>query len=139
MRDLYHPAVALGVQILIGLLTGNFWLGALAGSAIFIGREHAQAEYRWIERFGKRFENEAEYAEWHWNTYGQFEGRNPGTSWDAYFWNYEDIRAEWDKLSGLRSKMPWWGGFDPKVWDRHSLLGFVLPLAASVVVAAVLS
>jgi hypothetical protein len=92
LREIYHPAVALGVQILIGLLTGNFWLGALAGSAIFIGREHAQAEYRWIEHLG----------------------------------------------GGLRANMPWWGGFDPKVWDRHSLLGFLLPIGASILIAVVL-
>jgi hypothetical protein len=92
LRELAHPAVALGVQILIGLLTGNFWLGALAGSAIFIGREHAQAEYRWIEHLG----------------------------------------------GGLRANMPWWGGFDPKVWDRHSLLGFLLPIGASILIAIVL-
>jgi hypothetical protein len=92
LSNLYHPAVSLGVQILIGLLTGNFWLGALAGSAIFIGREHAQAEYRWIEHLG----------------------------------------------GGLRANMPWWGGFDPKVWDRHSLLGFLLPIGASILIAIVL-
>jgi hypothetical protein len=90
---LAHPLVAVGLQIVLGLITGNFWLGALGGSAMFIGREHAQAEYRWIEHHG----------------------------------------------GGLRANMPWWGGFDPKVWDRHSLLGFVLPLVGSVVLAAVLS
>jgi hypothetical protein len=88
-----HPLVAVGLQVVLGLITGNFWLGALAGCAIFIGREHAQAEYRWIEWFG-----------------GQ-----------------------------KRANMPWWGGFDPKVWDKHSLLGFALPIVGSVVLAAVLS
>ena len=92
LRELAHPAVAVGLQLLLGLITGNFWLGALAGSAIFIGREHAQAEYRWIEHLG----------------------------------------------GGLRANMPWWGGFDPKVWDRHSLIGFLAPLGVVALIAIVL-
>ena len=47
-----HTAAALLVQIAIGLWTRNWWAGAAAVSAYFIGREFAQAEYRWIEMFG---------------------------------------------------------------------------------------
>lgn len=47
-----HAALALLVQAAIGLLTGNWWAGAAFGVGLYIGREHAQAEYRWIERYG---------------------------------------------------------------------------------------
>jgi len=47
-----HTIMALIAQAAIGLLTGNWWAGAALGSAYFIGREVAQAEYRWIEHYG---------------------------------------------------------------------------------------
>tara|TARA_R110000868_G_scaffold315944_1_gene576791 strand:- start:2906 stop:3178 length:273 start_codon:yes stop_codon:yes gene_type:complete len=47
-----HAVIAVGIQLLVGKLTGNWWLPAAAMSALYIGREHAQAEYRWIEHFG---------------------------------------------------------------------------------------
>lgn len=47
-----HLIIALVIQLLVGLLTGNWWAGAALSAGIFIGREHAQAEYRWIEKFG---------------------------------------------------------------------------------------
>ena len=48
-----HTIVALAIQIAIGLTTRNWWAGALLASGYFIGRELAQAEYRWIEQFGE--------------------------------------------------------------------------------------
>lgn len=53
MIYLQHAVMALAAQALIGFTTGNWWAGAALGSAYFIGREVAQAEYRWIEWFGK--------------------------------------------------------------------------------------
>nr|WP_311269764.1 hypothetical protein [Sphingobium sp. WCS2017Hpa-17] len=47
-----HAIMALIAQAAIGFPTGNWWAGAMLGSAYFIGREVAQAEYRWIEWFG---------------------------------------------------------------------------------------
>jgi hypothetical protein len=47
-----HAAYGLLFQVVIGLLTGDWWAGAAAGAFFFIGREHAQAEYRWIDTFG---------------------------------------------------------------------------------------
>jgi hypothetical protein len=47
-----HGSLALLMQAAIGLSTGNWWAGAALGVGLFIGREHAQAEYRWIERYG---------------------------------------------------------------------------------------
>ena len=41
-----HAAYALIIQLIIGLLTNNWWAGAAAGMAFFIGREHAQREYQ---------------------------------------------------------------------------------------------
>lgn len=47
-----HLAYALVMQAVIGLLTGNWWAGAAFGAAWFAGREHAQAEHRYIYRNG---------------------------------------------------------------------------------------
>ena len=47
-----HLGVAVALQILIGALTGNWWAGAAFGVAVFVGREHAQAEYKYIQKNG---------------------------------------------------------------------------------------
>ncbi len=52
MSLLEHTFAALAVQAIIGRVTGNWWAAAAAPSAYFIGREVAQAEYRWIEAYG---------------------------------------------------------------------------------------
>ena len=52
MIYLQHPLMALIMQAAIGLLTGNWWSGAALASGYFVGREIAQAEYRWIETYG---------------------------------------------------------------------------------------
>ena len=80
-----HMLIALLLQAVIGLLTGNWWAGAIF-ALFYMGREHAQAEYRWIERYG----------------------------------------------NGRRANMPWWGGFDPKVWNLKSLSDWLLPLVSAV-------
>lgn len=81
---LLHAACAVLAQVLMGTLTGNWIYGAIAGIMFFIAREHTQAEYRWINKFG----------------------------------------------NGKRSNMPWWGGFDPRVWDMASLQDFTVPTVA---------
>ncbi len=53
MNLIEHALVALAIQALIGLTTRNWWAGAALASGYFIGREIAQAEYRWIEQFGQ--------------------------------------------------------------------------------------
>ena len=53
MKYLQHAVMALVLQAMIGLAFGNWWAGAAVASAYFLGREAAQAEYRWIERFGE--------------------------------------------------------------------------------------
>ena len=49
MHHLAHPVIALVLQAIIGLISGDWWVGAAAGSCYFVGREYAQAEYRNIE------------------------------------------------------------------------------------------
>lgn len=77
MFNLIHPGIAL-VIILIANYFNFALVGAVCISAFFAGREHAQAEYRWIERFGKR---KRANMRW-WNAF------DPKV-WDthSWFWN----------------------------------------------------
>jgi hypothetical protein len=52
MAFIEHTFFALLIQALVGLTTRNWWAGAALVSGYFVGREFAQAEYRWIEQFG---------------------------------------------------------------------------------------
>jgi hypothetical protein len=36
---------------------------------------------------------------------------------------------------GLRANMPWWGGFDARVWHGDALLDWIVPLVVVVSVA----
>jgi len=90
LTPLGHAAIAVAAQVLVGLTTGNLLAGTLLALGIFVGRENAQAEYRWISAFG----------------------------------------------AGKRINMPWWGGFDPRVWgDIGSWLDVLAPTLAVVFVA----
>jgi hypothetical protein len=40
---------------------------------------------------------------------------------------------------GRRANTPWWGGFDRRLWDRHSLAGWIVPLTAVAAIAALQS
>lgn len=53
MEFVEHTLVAVAIQVLIAAVTGRWWAGALLMSGYFIGREIAQAEYRWVEQFGE--------------------------------------------------------------------------------------
>ena len=48
-----HAAISLVIQALVGLLTGTWWLGGLVACTWWVAREHTQAEYRWIEKYGQ--------------------------------------------------------------------------------------
>ena len=85
-----HTAVTL-VAALFSWYVFGYDAAGLIIAAVYIGREHAQAEYRWI------------------NTYGR----------------------------GFRRNMPWWGGFDHKVWNLKSLLDWFLPLIVAVAIIEV--
>jgi hypothetical protein len=50
--ELEHLLMAVAVQAVLGWLTGNWWAGAALMSGVLMGREHAQAEYKWIEHYG---------------------------------------------------------------------------------------
>jgi hypothetical protein len=52
LSPLEHSAYAVTAQVVIGLLSGNWWAGAAFGAALLIGREITQAEYRWIAAYG---------------------------------------------------------------------------------------
>jgi len=52
LSNFSHAALALALMVLIGWPTGNWWAGAAFGAALFVGREHTQAEYRFIEANG---------------------------------------------------------------------------------------
>ena len=49
-----HTLIALALQAIIAIPSGNWWAGAAAGAFFFLGREFAQAEYRYIEANGGR-------------------------------------------------------------------------------------
>jgi hypothetical protein len=89
MKNLEHSAYALLFMAIIGLLTGNWLAGACFGSAFFVGREHAQAEYRVIQKY----------------------------------------------YDGKRANMPWYGGFEPRGWDRKSMLDWILPTVITMTIA----
>jgi hypothetical protein len=52
MFNLEHTLISLGLQIILFFIFSSWWIGAILASGIFIGREYAQAEYRWIAQFG---------------------------------------------------------------------------------------
>jgi len=83
-----HALITIAIQAAIGHLTGNWLVGGLFAAGFYTGREHAQAEYRWIERFG----------------------------------------------GGRRANMPWWGGFDRRVWNAKSVSDFALPIVFAVLI-----
>jgi hypothetical protein len=76
--EFQHTLIALTVQAAIGLATGNWWIGAALMSGVFISREHAQAEYKWIEHYGQG--RRANLPWWGW--------ADPRV-WDvhSWFWN----------------------------------------------------
>ncbi len=51
MIGISHPLTALVIQFILGQVFGDYWLG-VAASLFYLGREIAQAEYRWIEHYG---------------------------------------------------------------------------------------
>jgi len=47
-----HGLIAIAVQVVFGLWIGDWIAGAALACTWFIAREHTQAEYRWITKFG---------------------------------------------------------------------------------------
>jgi hypothetical protein len=52
LRELEHTLIALAIQGALWLATGDLWIGAAIASALWVGREQAQAEYKWIDAYG---------------------------------------------------------------------------------------
>ncbi len=48
VSHLEHALYALGMQLIVAFATGSLWMGAIFASAFFLGREHAQAESRYL-------------------------------------------------------------------------------------------
>lgn len=74
-----HALIAAVVQAIIGGLTGKWWAGGMLASGYFIGREVAQAEYRWIEQFGTGLRAD---MPWH-------------AAFDPRVWQTTDQIADW--------------------------------------------
>lgn len=56
MKDttyLIHALIAVLFQIALGLLLSNWIIGGILACTWWIAREHTQAEYRWIEKYGQ--------------------------------------------------------------------------------------
>jgi hypothetical protein len=49
---LIHSIIAVSIQVLWGISTGEWVAGGLMGVLFYVGREHAQAEYRYIQANG---------------------------------------------------------------------------------------
>ena len=52
MKYLQHTGMTAVAQAAVGVASGDWLLGGMLASGYFIGRELAQAEYRWIEDYG---------------------------------------------------------------------------------------
>lgn len=50
----------------------------------------------------------------------------------VWFLAREHTQAEYRWIAklgnGKRANMPWWGGFDPQVWDTASVLDWLVPV-----------
>jgi hypothetical protein len=53
MKEVKHALIAIAIQLIAGFAVGQWFVGGLIPSVFFVGREHAQAEYRWIEKYGQ--------------------------------------------------------------------------------------
>lgn len=61
-----HAAIALILQAIVGLLTGDWLAGALLCVGVFLGREHAQREYA-IKKPGVALVGYEALDFWRWN------------------------------------------------------------------------
>ena len=77
IAELEHLVIAMTIQAICGFFTGDFILGGVFASAFFFGREHAQAEERWIGRHGGKREGMPYFAGFYLSV------------WDvhSWFWN----------------------------------------------------
>jgi hypothetical protein len=57
----------------------------------------------------------------------------------GYYLGREMAQAEYRVIQkfydGRRSKMPWYGAFEPRGWDRKSMLDWILPTTVTIAIA----
>jgi hypothetical protein len=53
IHDFKHAIISIAIQLFVGVFFDAWIVGGMLPAAVFIGREHAQAEYRWIEKYGQ--------------------------------------------------------------------------------------
>jgi hypothetical protein len=57
----------------------------------------------------------------------------------AFFIGREHTQAEYRVIQkyydGKRANMPWYGAFEPRGWDRKSMLDWVLPTVVTIAIA----
>lgn len=72
-----HSAEALLGMLVLGFLTGNWLLAAIAPMAFFLGREHAQFEYKLVKQKGLSTVSELKPWEgfqiWKWSDDAKFD------------------------------------------------------------------
>jgi hypothetical protein len=59
-----HALIAVAVQVALGLWIGDWIAGAALACTWFIAREHTQAEYRWIAKFGGGLRSSLRAMDW---------------------------------------------------------------------------
>lgn len=59
-----HAVIAIAVQIAFGFWLGDWVAGAAIACTWFIAREHTQAEYRYIARFGGGLRSSLRAMDW---------------------------------------------------------------------------
>lgn len=52
LSPLYHAIAAVSLQCAVGFAFDMWGIGGALGCQWFLAREHTQAEYRWIAKFG---------------------------------------------------------------------------------------
>jgi hypothetical protein len=57
----------------------------------------------------------------------------------AFFIAREHTQAEYRVIQkfydGKRANMPWYGGFEPRGWDKKSMLDWILPTTVTIAIA----
>ena len=62
--QLEHGIYCIAIVLLCYILKIELLLGVVVGCAFFTGREHAQAEYRWIEHYGSGLRSNLPWNGW---------------------------------------------------------------------------
>lgn len=75
IKNLNHALLCIAVQFAGGIMFGQWDIFAAFSVLFFAGREHAQAEYRWIEKYGggrranMKWQNAFEFKVWDFHSF----------------------------------------------------------------------